>query len=146
LIYPPISSIIVMMVIAPSQAWKVVLGVVLLSAIVLSAYGRAPRQRIAKAELRRLVVSAVGLYAVGLVASLTHHGQLAGVVYAAGIVVCAVAVWLSRGSDPEDPPDDRDHPHDEQPPPEPDGIPTFDWASFESQFRQYSERPRQPAR
>jgi uncharacterized membrane protein YfcA len=130
------------MVIAPQQAWKLVLAVGLLVAIFLSAYAHAPRQAIAKSELRRLVLSAVGLYGVGLLASLTHHGELAGLVYAAGIVVCALAVWLSRGTDPEDPPDDRDEPVDEQPPPEPDGVPTFDWAAFEQQFREYSDRTR----
>lgn len=116
------------------------LAVGLLLAIFLSAYAQAPRQAIAKSDLRRLVLSAVGLYCVGLLASLTHHGQLAGLVYATGIVVCALAVWLSRGTDPEDPPDDHDEPVDEQPPPEPDGLPAFDWASFEQQFREYSDR------
>ncbi|HWF54564.1 MAG TPA: hypothetical protein VG223_08060 [Solirubrobacteraceae bacterium] len=133
------------MVIAPQQAWKIVLAIVLLVAIFLSACAHAPKQPIARNELRQLVLSALGLYAVGLLASLTHHGQLAGIVYAAGIVVCALAVWLSRGIDPGDPPDEPDEPVDEQPPPEPNGVPTFDWSSFERQFRDYSDRPREPA-
>jgi hypothetical protein len=132
------------MVIAPQQAWKVVLAIVLLVAILLSACAHAPKQPIARGELRQLVVSALGLYAVGLLASLTHHGQLAGIVYAAGIVVCALAVWLSRGIDPDDPPDEPDEPVDEQPPPEPDGLPAFDWAAFEQQFRDYTSRDRDP--
>src|ERR1700722_9123252 len=113
------------MVIAPQQAWKLVLAVVLLAAIFLRACAHAPKQPIARSELRQLVFSALGLYAVGLLASLTHHGQLAGIVYAAGIVVCALAVCLSRGIDPGDPPDEPDEPVDEQPPPEPNGVPTF---------------------
>jgi hypothetical protein len=132
------------MVIAPQQAWKVVLAIVLLVAIFLSACAHAPKQPIARGELRQLVVSALGLYAVGLLASLTHHGQLAGIVYAAGIVVCALAVWLSRGIDPDDPPDEPDEPVDEQPPPEPDGLPEFDWAAFEQLFRDYTSRDRVP--
>jgi hypothetical protein len=132
------------MQIAPQQAWKIVLAIVLLVAIFLSACAHAPKQPIARAELRQLVGSALGLYAVGLLASLTHHGQLAGVVYAAGIIVCALAVWLSRGIDPGDPPDEGDEPVDEQPPPEPDGLPVFDWTSFETQFRDYSDRDRSP--
>ncbi len=133
------------MVIATQQAWKLALAVVLLAAILLSACARAPKRPIARRELRRLVMCAVGLYCIGLFASLMRHGQLAGIVYAAGIMTCALAVWLSRGTDPGDPPSDSDEPVDEQPPPEPDGIPTFDWAAFEQQFRDYSERSRTPA-
>lgn len=132
------------MVLATQQVWKLALAVVLLVAIFLSACARAPRRPIARRELRQLVVCALGLYGVGLFASLTRHGQLAGIVYATGIMTCALAVWLSRGSDPGDPPDDPDEPVDEQPPPEPDGVPTFDWALFEQQFRDYSERSHTP--
>ena len=82
---------------------------------------------------------ALGLYAVGGLASITHHPILAAVVYAAGITVRALAAWLSRGTDSEDPPDGEE-PVDEQPPPEPDGLPTFDWVAFEEQFRAYAER------
>lgn len=130
----------------PSDAWKLVLAIVLGAGIFLSAYANAPRRAVPGADLRRLVVSALSLYAVGGLASLTHHPVLAGLVYAAGIIVCALAVWLSRGSDSEDPPGGEE-PSDEQPPPEPDGLPTFDWAAFERDFRSYSERDcdREPA-
>jgi hypothetical protein len=123
------------MVLPPSDAWKLVLAIVLGAAIVLSAWGRAPRRAVPDSDLRRLVVSAIGLYAVGGLASLTHHPALAGFVYASGIVICALAAWLSRGSDSEDPPSDGEDPVDEQPPPEPDGVPRFDWATFERDFR-----------
>jgi hypothetical protein len=83
-------------------------------------------------------VSALGLYAVGGLASLTHHPELAAFVYASGIIICALAAWLSRGSDSEDPPSDGEDPADEQPPPEPDGVPRFDWAAFERDFRAYA--------
>ena len=125
------------MVVPPSDAWKLVLAIVLGAAILLSAWGRAPRRAVPRADLRRLVVSAIGLYAVGGVASLTHHAELAAFVYASGIVICALAAWLSRGSDAEDPPSDGEDPADEQPPPEPDGVPRFDWAAFERDFRAY---------
>src|SRR4051812_13876354 len=114
------------MIVPASVAWKVVLAIALAAAILVSLYARAPRRAVPGAELRRLVLSALGLYAVGALASLTHHPMLAALVYASGIGVCALAAWLSRGSDSEDPPDDED-PVDEQPPPEPDGIPAFDW-------------------
>ena len=103
-------------------------------------------QAVPTSELRRLVGCALILYAVGGVASLTHHPLLAGLVYGAGIIVSALAAWLSRGQDHGEPPD-GDEPVDEQPPPEPDGVPRLDWARFEREFRDYSERRRRdPAR
>ena len=128
----------------PSLAWKLVLVLVLVGGIMLSALARAPRRPLPRSELRRLVLAALTLYAVGVFASLTHHAALAGVVYVSGIAACALAAWLSRGSDSEDPPDgDDDGPTDREPPPDPDGLPTFDWAAFERQFRAYSDRPRE---
>jgi hypothetical protein len=130
------------MVVPPSAAWKLVLAIVLGVSIILSASARAPQRAIPGADLCRLVVSALVLYAVGGLASLTHHPIMGGLVYAAGIIVCALAAWLSRGSDSEDPPD-GDEPVDEQPPPEPDGLPRFDWAVFEREFRSYAGRERE---
>jgi len=120
--------------------WKIALALALGAAILVSAYAHAPRRAAPKGDLRRLVLSALLLYAVGAIASLTHHPVLAGVVYAAGIFVCSVALWLSRGSDPEDPPRGGEEPTDERPPPSPDGMPEFDWSEFERAFRDYSER------
>jgi hypothetical protein len=127
------------MVIEPAQAWRLALSIALVAAIFISLYARAPRRAPAGGDLRRLVLAALGLYAVGGLASLAHHPRLAAVVYAAGIVVCALAAWLSRGTDSEDPPG-GDEPVDEQPPPEPDGLPAFNWEAFEREFRRYSER------
>lgn len=127
------------MMLPPSSAWKLVLALALLAAIFVSLRARAPERAVPGSELRRLVLAAVALYAVGAVASLTHHPMLAVFVYAAGIAICALAAWLSRGSDSEDPPGGEE-PGDEQPPPEPDGVPTFDWARFEDEFRAYAER------
>ena len=129
------------MVVPPSDAWKLVLAITLAAAIAASACASAPRRAAAKGELRRLVASALVLYAVGGVASITHHRSLAALVYAAGIATCALAAWLSRGSDSEGPPR-GDEPVDEQPPPEPDGLPELDWAEFEQAFRSYAERDR----
>ena len=126
----------------PSIAWKLLLALVLIGAILLSACAKAPSRTMPRAELRRLVLAALTLYGVGVFASMTHHALLAGVVYVAGIAACALAAWLSRGSDSEDPPRGGDEPIDEQPPPEPDGMPWFDWRAFEREFREYSERPR----
>jgi hypothetical protein len=87
----------------------------------------------------------VCLYLVGGLASLTHHPALAGLVYAAGIVICALAAWLSRGTDSEDPPGGEE-PVDERPPPEPDGLPGLGWDDFERAFRAYAERTGAKAR
>jgi hypothetical protein len=127
------------MVLSPSFAWKLVLAVVLGAAIIASAYAKAPRRSLPGGDLRRLVFAALVLYAVGLVASLSHRGVLAAVLYATGIMVSALAAWLSRGGDSGGPPR-GDEPADEQPPPDPDGVPQFDWAEFERGFRLYSER------
>ncbi len=129
------------MVFSLAAAWRLALAIAFCAAIFTSACARAPRQSIPGTELRRLVVSALILYAVGGLASLTHHELLAGLVYGAGILVSALAAWLSRGRDQEDPPD-GDQPEDEQPPPEPDGVPRLDWAAFEREFRAYSDRRR----
>jgi hypothetical protein len=127
------------MVLSSSFAWKLVLAVVLGAAIIASAYAKAPRRSFPGADLRRLVFAALVLYAVGLVASLSHHGVLAAVLYATGIIVSALAAWLSRGSDSGWPPP-GDEPADEQPPPDPDAVPRFDWAAFERDFRAYDRR------
>ena len=123
-----------------SNTWKIALAIALGVAILVSAYAHAPRRAVPGADLRRLVLSAVALYIVGAIASLSHHPILAGLVYAAGIFVCALAVWLSRGTDPEDPPRGGEDPSDERPPPSPDGVPGFNWHDFERAFRAYSER------
>jgi hypothetical protein len=119
--------------------WKIALAVALGGAIFFSAYAAAPRRIVPGPDLRRLILSAVALYAVGAVAALSHHRLLAGIAYAAGIVVCTLAVWLSRGIDPEDPPSDGEEPSDERPPPSPDGLPEFDWDDFERAFRKYAD-------
>jgi hypothetical protein len=124
----------------PSLAWKLAFAAVLVAAIAASACARAPRRAADPAELRRLVICALGLYAVGGLATLTHHSVLAAVVYATGISVAALAAWLSRGRDQEDPPDGGSEPVDEQPPPRPDGVPWWDWERFEREFRDYAQR------
>jgi hypothetical protein len=127
-------------VFSSSNTWKIALALALGAAIFVSAYANAPRRAVPGADLRRLVFSAVALYLVGAIASVSHHPILAGIVYAAGIFVCTLAVWLSRGTDPEDPPQGGEEPSDERPPPSPDGLPQLDWAEFERAFRAYSER------
>jgi hypothetical protein len=132
------------MVVPASDSWKVVLAVVLAVGILASASARAPRRAASRGELGRLVLCALGLYAIGGLASVTHHPVLAGLVYASGIATCAFAAWLSRGTDSDDPPGGGDDPADEQPPPDPDGLSWLDWDEFERAFRSYAERERQP--
>ncbi len=134
------------MFVVPTDAWKLGLAVLLGGAIFIGAYGTAPKRKAPEGDLRRLVLSALVLYAVGALASLSDHPTVAALVYAAGITTCAFALWLSRGRDTgEDPPRGGEEPSDERPPPEPDGMPEFDFAAFERQFREYAERSREPA-
>lgn len=128
------------MVVPSSEAWKLALAIGLGVAILLGAWGAAPRRSVPRAELRRLVVCALLLYTLGAIASLSDHPTLAAIAYACGISVCALALWLSRGSDADDPPRGGEDPSDEQPPPAPDGLPEFDWAAFEREFRSYARR------
>jgi len=121
-----------------------VLAVALGGAILASAYARAPRRTFPSSDLRRLVLGALVLYAVGFAASLTHHPALAVVLFASGITVSALAAWLSRGNDSGGGPPRGDEPVDEQPPPDPDGVPRFDWAAFEREFNDYARRPGEP--
>ena len=67
----------------------------------------APARAVPRVDLRRLVLSGLGLYGVGAVASLTHHQPLAAVVYAAGIVMCALAAWPPAARTPMIPPKAR---------------------------------------
>jgi hypothetical protein len=128
------------MFVPPTQAWKLVLAVLLCVAILVSASARAPRRSVPGSELRRLVASALLLYAVAALASMRHHTALAAMIYAAGIGVCAFAAWLSRGHGESDDGPDDDDPCNEQPPPGPDGVPRFDWPAFERELRAYTRR------
>jgi hypothetical protein len=126
-----------------STGWKLALTAGLLVAILGSVVARAPRRPIDRLELRRLVLSALLLYGVGAVASILHRGQLAGLLYASGIVVCSIAVWLSRGTDRGDGPDGPGGgapPENEQPPPGPEGIPVFDWDQFDRERSAWGAR------
>jgi hypothetical protein len=126
--------------------WKLGLAVVLGGAILVSLRARAPRRAIPHVDLRRLVGSALVLYAVGALAWFTHHRLLAASVYAAGIVTAALAAWLSRGRDAEDPRRGAAR-FDDHPPLDPDplGPGEFDWESFERDFQAYSEGRHEPA-
>ena len=120
----------------PTSGWKLALTVALLGAICASVFLRAPREPIPRADLRRLVIAAVILYIVGAVASLSHRSALAGIVYASGILVCSLAVWLSRGVDLDDGPDDDpgiEPPSDAKPSGGPDGLPLVDWDEFDTE-------------
>jgi hypothetical protein len=119
--------------------WRLVLAIALVAAVAMSVCWTAPGRVVDRGVLHRLVVSGLSLYAVGGVAALAHRETLAGLVFAAGIFTCALAVWLSRGTDSEDPPDEQE-PADEPPPPSPDGLSNLDWDEFERAFRAYAAR------
>ena len=116
----------------------------LFAAIFASACARAPRQTVPTAELRRLVLCALILYLVGGLATLNHHAGLAALVYGAGIMISALAAWLSRGREREDPPDGEE-PVNEPPPPAPDGVRGLDWEAFERDFHEYAARANERA-
>jgi hypothetical protein len=125
-----------------SIAWKLGLTAALLAGIVISARARAPRRAMPSGDLHRLVASVVCLYVVGAVAWITHHLGLAVGVYAAGVAGAALAAWLSRAEDSQEPPrGGDDEPTDVPPGPEPDGL-GFDWAAFERELAAYAERTR----
>lgn len=128
----------------PSHLWKLGLAIALGVAILASASARPPRKPLPHAELRWPLAGALALYAVGLLALLEHQASLATWLLCAGVTVSALAAWLSRGGDPGGWPPSEDDPVDEQPPSDPDGVPGFDWAGFERDFRAYSERSRDP--
>jgi hypothetical protein len=130
------------MILPLSDAWKLVLALVLGATIFAGACGTAPRRAVPNSELRRLVLSALVLYVVGGMATISHHSTVAALLYASGISVCALALWLSRGTDSgDDPPRGGGEPSDEEPPPSPDGLPEFDWAAFEEEFRAHTQSP-----
>lgn len=128
--------------VTPSQGWKLALAAVLLAVIASSACARAPRRAVAGADLRRLVLASLVLYAAGVFAASRHHPVLSAFAYAAGIGCCSLAAWLSRGEDSEDPPGDGGVDRDRPPPSGPERVPRFDWDAFEREFRSYSERRR----
>jgi hypothetical protein len=132
------------MVVEPNS-WKLLLAVALLVAIVVSVCWAAPQRAVPRRDLHRLVLSGLSLYAAGGLAALARRETLAGLVFAAGIFTCALAVWLSRGTDSEDPPPEEE-PADQPPPPGPDGLPKLDWDEFERAFRTYAAYSSPPAR
>jgi hypothetical protein len=102
----------------------------------------APRRKVPRSDLHQLALAGLCLYLVGGFALFLHHQDLAGLVFAAGIVTCALAVWLSRGVDSEGPPPDDEEPADEPTPPDPDGLHELDWDEFERAFQAYAARDR----
>lgn len=129
------------MFVPPDYAWKLVLAVALLGAILAAARAKAPARTVSWSELRWLVGGAVALYGVGVAASLTRHPVLSAVLYAAAVAVSALAAWLSRGVEWGGPPP-AGGAGEEPPPPGPDG---FDWAAFERDFRAYERRRHEPS-
>ena len=71
---------------------------------------------------------------------MTHHGLLAGFVFSAGIMRLDARGLAVARPRPGGSAADGDEPVGEEPPPEPDGVPRFDWAAFEREFRAYDGR------
>jgi uncharacterized membrane protein YfcA len=113
-------------------AWRALVTLALLGVIVVSLRLRAPSQRLDRRELRRLVGAGVLLYVVGAAAAIDGRPPLAAGAFAAGILVCALAVWLSRGGEGPEGRDDG-----EEPPTDPELGPDFDWDAFERELADY---------
>jgi hypothetical protein len=128
--------------VAPWLFWKFGLAALLAALIIASAAARAPRKPTAPTDLRWLLLGALALYAVGLVALLKDLSETSVLLFAAGIATSALATWLARGTDHGGGPPRDDEPVDKQPPPDPDGLPAFDWPAFEREFRAYADRSR----
>jgi hypothetical protein len=112
---------------------KLTLSVVMVGVLVAGFTVRPPRESVPVAELKRLVVAVAALYIIGVAALLEHRPDLAGIVVGSGLLLCALAVWLSRGLKP--PRDDADGGDDGDPPREPDPGPALLWSFYEEQFR-----------
>lgn len=124
---------------AATLIWKLALAAVLGTAIFASALISPPRRSFPRADLRVMVGAALGLYCVGLGASLSHRAAVAAVVYACGVAISALAVWLSRGSDRSEPPPGEDPPQ-APPPAGPEDRPQIDWEAFERQLGVYAQQ------
>jgi uncharacterized membrane protein YfcA len=111
----------------------------LIAAIVISASIRAPRRHVPAPELRRLLIAALALYAVGGVAIIDDRPTPAVAAFAAGVIASAFGAWLSRGSDQDDGPGDGG-PFDRPPPPHSDGLLEIDWDRFERELHDWTRR------
>jgi len=124
--------------------WKLGLTAALLLAVLASLALGAPSDPVERGDLRRLVASALVLYAVGAAASLAGHGTLAGIVYASGILVCSLAVWLSRGVERGDGPGGGggEEPPVDEGPSDPDlgRLPPLDWNEFDRERAAWGSR------
>jgi hypothetical protein len=116
-------------------------AVVLVLLVSYGAWGRAPHRAAAPRDLRRLVIAAVVLYAVGVAAVLARRPIPSIAAFAGGVAAASLAAWLSRGGNTDDgddnggggggrPPIDRT-----PPPPGPDGLPEVDWGRFDRERR-----------
>ena len=132
--------------VTPLLIGKLILGLLLVVAIVIAARGRAPRRAPSPDDLRRLVGSAIVLYAVGLVALLDDHPTLSTVAFACGVGTASLAAWLSRGADPgDDGPGGGEDPPADVPPPDPNGALGWDWERFDRERRDWEQhRPATP--
>jgi hypothetical protein len=129
------------MTVTPLLVGKLLLGLLLVVAIGIAARGRAPRRAPVPAELRRLVVSALVLYAVGLFALLEGRPTLSTIAFACGVGTASLAAWLSRGADSDDdgPGGGQDPPAD-VPPPDPHGALGWDWERFDRERNNWDQR------
>ncbi len=125
------------------STWKLIPAVVILAATAVALLARPPREPVPERELASLVISVAVLYAVGGIAVLVHRTILAAIVFGVGLMICALALWLSRGDAPPPPRDDDGGPPVDPAPEPPRDVdwgpepPTdFDWGFYEDQFRE----------
>ena len=112
-------------------AWKLIPTLALAGILVAGVTVRPPRAPVTPRELIRLVVGVSALYLVGGGALLAHRTGLAALVFGAGLALCALAVWLSRGTTPPRRGDGEAPPRPVDPPPV-----DFVWTFYEDEFRE----------
>jgi hypothetical protein len=119
------------------STWKLIPTALVAGTLLLGLTARPPRAPVPAGELIRLVIVVTALYLVGAVALLDHRTPLAVIVFATGLALCGLAVWLSRGDNPPSQ-DDGDGGGGQQPPHQPTPPPDcdFDWSFYEEQFRE----------
>ena len=136
---------------SPGLILRCVAALALVVLVAYSAWGRAPRRAAAPRDLRRLVAAAVALYAVGVLAVLSHRPVPAIAAFGGGVGAASLAAWLSRGADPDG---GDDHggggggrpPLDRTPPPDRGGTPVTDWTRFDRERERWSRSPHPGAR
>ena len=117
------------------SAWKLIPTMVVIVALAAGFSLAPPRAAVSARELRRLVLAIIALYCAGGLTLALGRLLAAEAVFGTALLLCSVALWLSRGRNPP-PRDEGDGGGGGQPPVDPPPRPEFDWSFYEEQFRE----------